>query len=154
MRGPSRKPRCHGSGGPPSRATSISAVKPTWVRPRSAISPLATKARLRPFNGTTSATVPSATRSSNSSRSGSPPLRIPEATRAQLAVERDHRHEHEPDGGEMAEPGEVVLPVGIDDGERLRQRLVGEVVVDDDRVHAQAGALRRAARGWWCRNRP
>ena len=71
MRGPSRKPRCQGSGGPASRATSISAVRPTLSRRRSASSPLATKARLRPLSGTTSATVPSATRSSEPSRSGS-----------------------------------------------------------------------------------
>ena len=40
MRGPSRKPRCHGSGGPESRATSISAVSPGCSRRRIAIKPL------------------------------------------------------------------------------------------------------------------
>ena len=33
MRGPSRKPRCQGSGGPASRATSISAVRPDMLAP-------------------------------------------------------------------------------------------------------------------------
>ena len=70
MRGPSRKPRCQGSGGPPSRATSMSAVSPILSRRRSASSPLATKARLRPLSGTTSATVPSATRSSKPEQIG------------------------------------------------------------------------------------
>ncbi len=51
----------HASGGPDNRATSINAVCPTWSRRRSAIRPLATKARLSARSGTTSATVPSAT---------------------------------------------------------------------------------------------
>ena len=46
-------------------------MRPTLSRRRSASSPLATKARLRPLSGTTSATVPSATMSSQPSRSGS-----------------------------------------------------------------------------------
>ena len=61
MRGPSMKPRCHASGGPLSRDTSISAVCPTWSRRRIAIRPFATKARLSRVSGATSATVPSAT---------------------------------------------------------------------------------------------
>ena len=71
IRGPKRKPRCQGSGGPPSRATSIKAVRPGLSRRRSATRPLATKARLRPVSGTTSAIVPSATRSRKPKRSGS-----------------------------------------------------------------------------------
>ena len=153
MRGPSRKPRCHGSGGPPSRATSISAVRPTCSRRRIASRPLATKARLSPLSGTTSATVPSATRSSSAEQIGLRPRSRPEAARAQLAVDRHHGHEHEPDRGEMAEPGEIVEPVRIDHRERGRQRLVGEVMIDHDRRRGRAAPLRRAARGWWCRNR-
>ena len=49
------------------------------------------------------------------------PRVAPEAAPAQLAVHRDHRHEHQPDGGEMAEPGQIVEPVRIDHGERGRQ---------------------------------
>ena len=153
MRGPSRKPRCHGSGGPPSRATSISAVSPTCSRRRSASRPLVTKARLRPLSGTTSATVPSATRSSTPSRSGSGRASVQKPRRAQLAVHRDHGHEHEADRGEMAEPGQVVEPVRIDHRERGRQHLVGQVMVDHDRRPCRAASPRRAARGWWCRNR-
>src|SRR5665647_1080634 len=58
MRGPSRKPRCQASGGPLSRAASISAVCPTCSRRRKAISPLATKARVRPLSGTVADVVP------------------------------------------------------------------------------------------------
>ena len=71
----------------------------------------------------------------------------PEAARAQLAVDRDHGHEHEPDRGEMAEPGEIVEPVRIDDRERRRQRLVGLVMVDHDRRRGRAA--RASASGSW-----
>ena len=42
------------------------------------------------------------------------PQHMPVAALAQLAVDRDHRHEHEPDGGEMIELREIVLPVRVD----------------------------------------
>ena len=58
------------------------------------------------------------------------PQHVPEAAPAQFAVDRDHGHEHEPDRGEMAEPGKVVLPVRIDQRDRRRQRLVGLMMVD------------------------
>ena len=112
-------------------------------RRRIASSPLATKARLSPLSGTTSATVPSATRSSRSSRSGSGRAVVPEAAPAQLAVHRHHGHEHQPDRGEMAELGEIIEPVRIHHRQRGRQRLVGEMMVDDDRLHAEPRRFRQ-----------
>ena len=109
-------------------------------RRRSASSPLATKARLRPFSGTTSATVPSATMSSQPSRSGSGRASRPEAARAQHAVDRDHGEEHEADGGEMAEPRQIVEPVGIDH-DRIRQALVGLVMIEHDHIEAKPPRL-------------
>ena len=49
-------------------------------------------------------------------------LAVPEAAAAQFAVHRDDRHEHEADGRQMTEPGEIVAPVRIDDRHRRRQR--------------------------------
>ena len=69
--------------------------------------------------------------------------RRPESARAQLAVDRDDGHEHEADGGEMAELGEIVEPVRIDHRERRRQRLVGEVMIDHDHVEAELARLRQ-----------
>ena len=71
MRGPSKKPKWNGVGGPSRRAASMSARRPTFSRRRSATRPLVTKARFKPTSGTTSATVPSATRSRKLRRSGS-----------------------------------------------------------------------------------
>ena len=41
----------------------------------------------------------------------------------------------------MAKLGQIVLPVRIDDRERLRQRLVGKMMVDDEALHAEAARL-------------
>jgi hypothetical protein len=70
------------------------------------------------------------------------PLGGPETPRAQLAIERNHRHEHQADGREMAEPREIVEPVGIDDGKRRRQLLVGLVMIDHDYVETELARLR------------
>ncbi len=112
-----------------------------------------TKARLRPLSGTTSATVPSATRCERAEEVGLGACLGPEAARAQFAVDGDHGHEHEADRGEMAEPGQVVEPVRIYHRERRRQHLVGEMMVDHDDVETEPSCLARAARGWWCRSR-
>ena len=53
------------------RAARRSAASPGWPRRAITLRPCATSARLRPVSGTTSQTVPSATRSSQVSRSGS-----------------------------------------------------------------------------------
>ncbi len=66
---------------------------------------------------------------------------LPEAGVAQGAVQRDERHEDDPGGREMAEAREIVLPVGIDDGERPRQRLRRLMMVEGDRVEAEAGGV-------------
>ena len=71
------------------------------------------------------------------------PRRAPEAAPAQFAVHRHHGHEHQPDRGEMAELGEIVEPVRIHHRERGRQRLVGEVMIDDDRLHAEPRRFRQ-----------
>ena len=168
MRGPSRKPRCQHSGGPVSRAASISAVRPTCSRRRIAIRPFETKARLSPLSGTTSATVPSATRSSRVEQVRLGAQHVPEAALAQLAVDRDHGHEHEADGREMVEPGQIVLPVRVDqridrrqaprrpdDGRsittsrpsalRLGERLdAGGAAIDRDRAAARPSRRARA----------
>ena len=78
--------------------------------------------------------------SRNAEQVGLRPRLGPEAARAQHAVDRDHRHEHEADGGEMAELREVVEPVGIDH-QRVRQPLVGLVMVDHDDVEAEPPRL-------------
>ena len=65
------------------------------------------------------------------------PRHAPEAARAQLAVDGHDRHEHEADSGEMAEPGEIVEPVGIDHRERGRQHFVGEMMIDHDHIEAE-----------------
>ena len=82
------------------------------------------------------------------------PLAGPEAARAQFAVDRDQRDEHEADGGEMAEPGEIVEPVRIDQRIDLGQFVAALMMIDHDHVHAEPFAPPPAARGWWCRNRP
>ncbi len=121
MRGPSRKPRCQGSGGPPSRATSISAVKPTLFAPAQRQQALGDEGAVQPFqrhhvgDGAERHEIKEA----EQIRLG--PLRRPEAAAAQFAVDRHHGDEGEPDGGEMAEPGQIVAPVGIDHRQGGRQ---------------------------------
>ena len=66
------------------------------------------------------------------------PLCRPEPARAQLAVERNHRHEHEADSREVAETGQIVEPVRIDHRERGGKALVGLVMVDHDDVETEA----------------
>ena len=72
---------------------------------------------------------------------GRRPLGSPEAALAQLAIERNQRHEHEADRSEMTKLRKIVLPVRIDHRERRRQRLVGKVMVDDDGLHAEPRGL-------------
>ena len=52
------------------------------------------------------------------SRSGSGRASLQKPRAAQHAVDRDHRHEHQADRGEMAEPGQIVEPVRIDHASR------------------------------------
>ena len=71
IRGPRAKPRSRHEGGLTSRAASASAASPTFCRAAMILSPCVTNARLRPLSRATSATVPSATRSSRSRILGS-----------------------------------------------------------------------------------
>ena len=68
-----------------------------------------------------------------------PPLE--EAARAQGAVEGDEEQEDHAGRAEMAEARQVVLPVRVHDGERLRQPLGRLVVVEDDGIEAEAPGL-------------
>ena len=64
----------------------------------------------------------------------------PKSAGAQHAVHRDDGEKHDADGGEMAEPRQIVEPVGIDHN-RIRQTLVGLVVIEHDHVHAKPARL-------------
>ncbi len=111
--------------------------------------PWRTKARLRPISGTTSATVASATRSrlGEKVRLATHAAERPGARSSR--VKRHERQEHDAGRAEMAEAGEIVLAVGIDDGDGRRQRLGRLVVIDHDGVEAEALGLRQrlVARG-------
>ncbi len=65
----------------------------------------------------------------------------PKAALTQQAVDCHHGHEHKPDGGEMTEAGKIVTPVWIDHSHGRRQCLVGQMVIDDDDVHAERARL-------------
>ncbi len=73
-------------------------------------------------------------------RSGGLPA-AEETAVAQRPVERDQRHVDDARGREIAEAGEVVLPVRIDQRERARQRLRRLVVIEHDHVEAEAPRL-------------
>ncbi len=64
-------------------------------------------------------------------------FRAPEAAPAQFAVDGDQRHQHEADGGEIAETGEIVRPVRVHQRIDLGQLLAALVMVDDDDGHAE-----------------
>ena len=61
----------------------------------------------------------------------------PEAARAQFPVDRNQRDQHQTDGGEMAEAGEIVGPVRIHQRIDLGQFVAGLVMIDDDDGHAE-----------------
>ncbi len=65
------------------------------------------------------------------------PFGVPEAAGAQLAIDRDQRDQHETDGGQMAETGEVVGPVRIDQRLDLRQFIAALVMVDNHDRHSE-----------------
>jgi len=62
------------------------------------------------------------------------------AAPAQFAIDRDDREEGDPDGGEIAEAGEVVLAVGVDDGDGRRQLGAHLVMVEHHRGMAERGS--------------
>ena len=67
----------------------------------------------------------------------------PETTRAQLAVDRDQRHQHETDRGEMAEAGEIVGPVRIDQRVDLGQLVAALVMIYHHNGHPQPARFRQ-----------
>ena len=93
MRGPSAKPRSEQPTGLVSPAASASAASPGLPRPRKTFSPCATKARFSPLSCATSATVPSATRSSSGSSEGSSRLaNQPRARRVRIRAAASRKH--------------------------------------------------------------
>ena len=64
------------------------------------------------------------------------------AALAELARCCHQQHEHDAGRAEMAEPGDVVLPVGVHERCHVGEALVGLVVIDHDDVGAQGGSDR------------
>ena len=64
-------------------------------------------------------------------------FRAPKAAAAQFAIDRHQRDQHEADGGEMAEAGEIVRPVRIHQRIDLGQFLAALMMIDDDDGHAE-----------------
>ena len=71
------------------------------------------------------------------------PFGCPEAAAAQFPVHRHQRDQHQADGGEMAEAGEIVRPVRVHQRIDLGQFVAGLVMVDDDDRHAELARLRQ-----------
>ena len=70
----------------------------------------------------------------------------PEAGLPQRAIERHQRHEDDAGRAEIAEPGEIVLAVRVDQRGRSRQRFRGLMVIEHDHVEAKpARELERLA---------
>ena len=66
---------------------------------------------------------------------------VPETGLPQGAIERDQGHRDHAGGAEIAEAGEIVLPVGIDDGQRGRQRFRRLMMVEHDDVEPEPPRL-------------
>ena len=62
---------------------------------------------------------------------------IPETGLPERPIERDQRHIDDAGGGEMAKAGKIVLAVGIDQRQRLRQRFGRLVMIEHDHVEAE-----------------
>ncbi len=60
-----------------------------------------------------------------------------EAAVAQSAVQRDKAHVDDAGGAEMSQTREIVLTVGIDNGERVRQLLRRLMMIEDDDIEAE-----------------
>ena len=71
-----------------------------------------------------------------------------EALAPENACGGHEEQEHDPGRGEMALVGEVVMAVRVQHGERVRESLVGLVMIDDDHLGARrvGGLDRRAGR--------
>ncbi len=62
---------------------------------------------------------------------------VPEARLAQRAVQRHQPHVDDTGGAEITQSGKIVLPVGIDQRQRPRQRLRGLMMIKHDHVEAE-----------------
>ena len=150
MRGPSAKPKSKPQARRASRpAAANSAATPGCMRPaRMRFRPCATRRRLLASSFTTSATVPSATRSSSASSRGWLSAREA-AARAQLGARGEQHVEHHADAGQgLALEGAARL-VRVDDHVRVGQhdRVAGErgqVMVGDDHVEPERARMRHA----------
>ena len=117
---------------------------------RATFRPWWTKARLRPVSGTTSQTVPSATRSSQPSSGGSGrAAKAPRARRTRVTATSTTKVT--PDRGQMLERARLVDPVRVDHGQGRRQPLLGRVMVDHDHLEPEPRPHGPAARTRWCR---
>ena len=113
--------------------------RPARMRSR----PCATSTRLLKSSGTTSATVPSATRSRNSATPGAPGASS--ARRIEPALEPRHHVEGDADAGERGAAEAAAGEVRIDDHVGLGQRSARQMMIGDQDVDAR-GARRRNAR--------
>ena len=110
------------------RQWSSSAWMPATQRPaRMRFRPCATSTRLLASSGTTSATVPSATRSSSAA---TPPGTL------ECAVHGRHQVESDADAGERAARKAAAGEVGIDDGVGVRQLRARQMVIGNEYVDA------------------
>ena len=66
---------------------------------------------------------------------GLPP--VPEARLPQRPVQGDEPHIDDPGGAQIAEPRKIVLAVGIDQRQRMRERLRSLVMIEHDHVKAE-----------------
>jgi hypothetical protein len=138
--------------GSPIDETRASARKPRIAEMARCDQPLGYQsARLSPTSGTTSQTVRQRDEIEHSeSRSGI--LAMP--CRAQLPRNLDQRHEHDARRAQVAEPGQIIVPVRIDHRRDLGQRPADLVVIEDDDVAFPPRDRAETPPGCWCRNRP
>ncbi|OIQ65454.1 hypothetical protein GALL_529860 [mine drainage metagenome] len=71
------------------------------------------------------------------------PFAGPEPARAQLAIDRDQRHQHEADGGEVAEAGEIIGPVRIHQRVDLGQFIAALMMIDHHDRHSEPAGFRQ-----------
>ena len=90
--------------------------------------------RFSPVSGTTSARVPIAATLTNA---GS------QLVCARLDAQRLHQFQRNADAGEVLVGIRAVVPLGIDDRERLRQLGVGLVMIGDDQIETERPRPRR-----------
>ena len=145
MRGPIAKPRSIARAVRASLpATWNSAAIPACSRPlRMRSSPCATRIRLLRSSRTTSATVPSATRSSSAIE---PRLRggREAAAGAQFRAQRQQHVEHHADAREVLAREAAARLVRVDDARGVRQHRAGQVMVGDEHGDAEFVGARHA----------